>query len=160
MAEAVALTIAPAELQQTAQWLQFFADEWMDEIPLRIHAGGVDDGHGLGGRAFHADFIRWLGPICTCPACHQQERRGRNSDSKTRTTKAFRKLRKVAPREFDVLYSLCVLRNSLNGTADFLTTRAVRLDKPERYDRTAVIILAVSGVDKLRSYYGVPHNPI
>jgi hypothetical protein len=52
------------------------------------------------------------------------------------------------------------LRNSLNGTADFLTTRAVRLDKPERYDRTAVIILAVSGVDKLRSYYGVPHNPI
>lgn len=156
MAEAVALSIKKSDLQQTAQWLQFFADEWTGEVPLRVHGGGVDDGHGLGGPAFHADFIRWLGPICTCPACHRETQKRRNSESRTRATRAFRKLRKVAPREFDVLYSICVLRNSINGTAEFLTSRAVRLDKPERYDRTSVILLAISGVDKLRSFYGMP----
>ena len=157
MAETVALNIKPSDLQQTAQWLQFFADEWMGEVPLNIHARAVDDGHGLGSPAFHADFIRWLGPICSCPACFETDKRRRNSDSRTRATKSFRKLRKVAPREFDVLYSLCVLRNSINGTADFLTERAIRLEKPERYNRAAVLLLAISGVDKLRSYYGMPH---
>jgi hypothetical protein len=159
MAETLTLKLKPADIQQTAQWLQFFADEWMDEVPLRVHSYGVDDGHGLGGPAFHPDFIRWLGPICTCPDCLQIERKRRNSDSRTRTTKAFRKLRKIAPREFDVLYSLCVLRNSIDGTAEFLNARAIRLDKPERYTRAGVILLAISGVDKLRSYYGLPHLP-
>jgi hypothetical protein len=157
MAEVVTLTIKPEQLQETAEWLQFFADEWIGEVPLSINTHAVDDGHGLGSPAFHPDFIRWLGPICSCPSCHRGERH--NSNSRIRATKAFRKLRKVAPREFDVLYSLCVLRNSINGTADFLTTRAVRLEKPERYNRMAVILLAVSGVDKLRSYYGPPQEP-
>lgn len=157
MAEALTLKVKPSDLQQTAQWLQFFADEWMNEVPLNVHSRAVDDGHGLGGLAFHADFIRWLGPICKCNTCIQEEKKRRNSDSRTRTTKAFRKLRKVAPREFDVLYSLCVLRNSINGTAEFLTARAIRLDKPERYNRAGVLLLAISGVDKLRSYYGLPH---
>ena len=154
MAEAVG--IKQSDLQQTAQWLQFFADEWIGEVPIRVHAGGVDDGHGLGGPAFHADFIRWLGRICPCPDCHREEKKRGNSESRTRATRSFRKLRKVAPREFDVMYSLCVLRNSIQGTAEFLTNRAIRLEKPERYDRTAVILLAISGVDKLRSFYGMP----
>ncbi len=157
MAEAVAISFKPSDLQQCAQWLQFFADEWMGEVPLNIHSRAVDDGHGLGSPAFHADFIRWVGPICTCPSCFESDKKRRNSDSRTRATKAFRKLRKVAPREFDVLYSLCVLRNSINGTAEFLNGRAIRLDKPERYSRTGVLFLAISGVDKLRSYYGMPH---
>jgi hypothetical protein len=58
-----------------------------------------------------------------------------------------------------VLYSLCVLHQSINGTAEFLNSRAIRLDKPERYQRAGVILLAISGVDKLRSYYGLPHIP-
>jgi hypothetical protein len=159
MAEAVALSIAPEELQETAQWLQFFSDEWMEETPLAINTHSVDDGHGLGGPAFNPDFIRWLGPICKCNDCIQAAKRGpRNGDSRIRTTRAFRKLRKVAPREFDVLYSLCVLHNSINGTADFLTKRAIRLNYPQRYDRLSVILLSMSGVDKLRSYYGLPHE--
>lgn len=156
MAEALTpqLKISNNEIKQAIRWVNFFAAEWEGEIPLKIHRNEVDDGHGLGGPAFHPEFLRWIGNTCRCPSCIREERERRNRDSRIAVTRAFRKLRKEAPREFDVLYAICVHKNSMDTTVNFLNARAERRGWPERYDKTGVLVLLLSGVHKVRSYLG------
>ena len=167
-----------AKLKDTAKWLAYFRHDWDMEVPLKLHAYGVDDGHGLGGPPLSPEFERYLGPICFCgrkPVCAPGCRTGRggqhlptcdrgcpsefvvkktrNHDARLRTTRAFRKLRKVAPREFDALYLMCALGSSFEATRDALNQRAIRLDKPERYSPADLTLLIVSGVDKVRHYW-------
>lgn len=156
-----------SKIEETSHWIAEFREDWGMEAPTRIHAYGTDDGHGLGGPPFHPEFSNWLGQICfcgrranpdtgekACPSLELQIRgRRQNSESRQRTTRAFRKLRKVAPREFDALYLMCALRASFWTTLTALNERAERLDKPERYSPDDLMILIVSGVDKVRAWW-------
>jgi hypothetical protein len=154
-----ASAITPSRLARANRLIAQFSHDWRQEFPHKLHTYGPDDGHGLGGPAFHPDFIRFLGNIphvCSDGACRNEMRRneaGRNHDSRTRTTRAFRKVRRVAPREFDVLYLLCVLSYSVDDVVRALNQRAERLEKPERYDRRGVTYLALSGLDKASRWY-------
>lgn len=155
------------KIQETSHWIQEFRQDWVRETPLKMHAYGTDDGHGLGGPPFHPEFENWLGQICFCgrkynaitgekgcPSLElQMSRRQSNSLARQRTTRAFRKLRKVAPREFDALYLMCALQASFWTTLNALNERAERLDKPERYTPSDLMVLIVSGIDKVRHYY-------
>jgi len=158
-----------SKIETTSQWVSFFRANWQMELPMAIHSRGVDDGHGLGSPPYHPEFERWLGPICFCgrkpdpnvlndrgcPSSNipRGNKKDHNSDARLRTTKAFRKLRKVAPREFDALYLMCALSASFETAMQSLNERAERLDKPERYGPNEMVLLVVSGIDKLVWYW-------
>lgn len=172
------VAFSPKKLEETSFWIREFRQDWHLETPLKLHAYGVDDGHGLGSPPYHPEFERYLGPICFCgrrPSCdprcragensrhlstcdrgcpsERKPRRSRNHDSRLRTTRAFRKLRKVAPREFDALYLMCALAWSFEATRSALNQRAERLEKPERYAQSDLLLLVVSAVDKVKAYW-------
>jgi hypothetical protein len=163
----MAIVFPKEKIEETSHWIQEFREDWVSEVPLKMHAYGTDDGHGLGGPPFHPEFEHWLGQICFCgrkfnpatgePGCPslelQMTKRRTNTASRQRTTRAFRKLRKVAPREFDALYLMCALQASFWATLEALNLRAERLDKPERYEPADLMVLIVSGIDKVRHYY-------
>ena len=162
----MAVVFPQSKIEETSHWIAEFREDWGLETPIRIHAYGTDDGHGLGGPPFHPEFETWLGQICFCgrkfnpetgekgcPSMELQIARNKNHESRRRTTRAFRKLRKVAPREFDALYLMCALQVSFWDTLRSLNDRAERLDKPERYTPSDLMVLIVSGIDKVRHYY-------
>lgn len=136
------------KLKEIAFWLRVFIEDWHGEVPLRIH--GRDTGHD-GAPGWHYEFENWI---------EREEFEGnregvrkRQRDQRIRTTRAFRKLRKKAPREFDVLYSIVVHQMSITELSVAMTERAIRLDKPERYTPAAILILTVSAVDKMIGWW-------
>ena len=112
-----------------------------------------------GTQSFSPDFIRYIGYLqCadpTCKECRLERQKDKNSqgwrnpESRLRATRAFRKLRKIAPREFDALYLYCINRYDVPQVAKALTERAIRLGHPERYDSVAIFLLMLSGIDKV-----------
>ena len=163
----MAFVFPQSKIEETSRWIQEFREDWVREVPLKMHGYGTDDGHGLGGPPFHPEFENWLGQICFCgrkfnpvtgekgcPSLElQMRRRTVNTQARQRTTRAFRKLRKVAPREFDALYLMCALGASFWVTLEALNARAIKRDFPERYAPEDLMVLIVSGIDKTSSYY-------
>mgnify|MGYP001248547350 CR=1 FL=1 len=148
-------------------------------IPVHIH--GKDENGAMLGKDgapnFSAEFLRWL-EYSWSKRGHKptDDPKGgsiyKSTPQSQRTKQAFRKLRKRAPREFDVAYQLCVLdpisqidwdQRSKEGrpfspddldaaikrTAANMNERAVRRNKSERYDHDTIMFLAWSAIDKL-----------
>ena len=142
-------------LEQTAYWLREFSLAWHEEVPAKIHEGlrslKVDGG---GGPAFTREFRDYIDRPCRRKYCYDLNCNHDAEDTpKLRTTRAFRRLRREAPREFDALYLICRHGLTIPEAAAALTERAVRLDKPERYDSGGILVLVVAGVDKLVKYW-------
>lgn len=164
MTEAVAV-ISSEDVAHTRRWLTQFARDWVGETPIRIHKREYD---GLG-PSFSDEFIGYIGELlCSVPTCviclerrkqpkqmiaSEDYKRLHRSQSRTRTTKAFRKLRKIAPLEFDVLRMIVMHGLSLEQVAQRLTDRAASRGLDETYDVRDVTILAVSGTGKLSDWY-------
>lgn len=140
-------------LDQTAFWLREFSLAFHEEVPRELHVGLGEGGN----PEFHPDFLAYIDRPCKKRSCHNlhctHDQDTLFPSPRRRTTQAFRKLRRVAPREYDVLRLLCVYGLSIHEVAERLTERAVRLGKPERYGEAAVIVLTISGVDKLMRYW-------
>lgn len=145
-------------IERTAYWLREFSLAWHSEVPVKIHEGLrsllVDGG---GAPAFTKEFLEFIDRPCKRKWCHNLNCDHDNADEylnpRRRTKRAFRRLRKVAPREWDVVYLMCAYGLSVKDVADRLTARAIRLNKPERYGEAAVLLLAVSGIDKVVTYW-------
>ncbi len=150
--------MSKGDVHQAMFWLNTLGEDWRGDVPRRLHEQGV---FGLGSSPpFSPEFIAYVGRLeCRVPGCDQCARfrrmnQGpRNHEVRLRTTRSFRKLRKVAPREFDALYMYCVLQYDAFGVADELTKRAIRLDHPERYDLNAAWTLILMGIDKVRKWW-------
>lgn len=153
--------LSKGELRQFSFWLNSLGEDWRGDIPTRIH-----DMHGSdidGGLKFSPEFERYVGQLeCKQPDCaecratraKQKNSEGwRNPESRLRATRAFRKLRRVAPREFDCAYLYCINRMTLPDIAAALTTRAIRLDKPERYQNCCAFLLLFSGIHKVCAFW-------
>jgi hypothetical protein len=164
--------------RHTAHHILSLASEWRMSIPVHIH-GKDDNGAYLGQDGapnFSAEFLHWID--------YSWSKRGhrptddpkggsiyKSTPQRQRTTRAFRKLRKRAPREFDVAYSLCVLDPiseidwdqrakegrpfsdedldaAIDRTARKMNQKSRRKDT-EHYDRETTLFLAWSAVDKL-----------
>lgn len=153
--------------EQMVFWLSQFRADWRGEVPLKLH-----EGHGgLGAApAFTHAFNDYVGRLtCQSPLCHEcrcknsncdrcyerrKQERTPNTLHRTRTTKAFRRLRKHAPREFDVLYLICQQGLSLEQVRDRLNERSIQKGKlDEELDLGGVFVLALSGTDKLKSWF-------
>jgi hypothetical protein len=140
--QAEPVTLPASVVSSTAFWLHQFATDWVLETPLRIHTRAIGDD---GAPAWHHDFGDWLDG--------EVSNKQRNPERRLRTTRAFRRLRRVAVREYEVLYRMVVLGNSVEQVADWLNERAIRNGKNDRYGRDAVLILVVSGVDKVVTWW-------
>jgi hypothetical protein len=128
--------------------------------PLKLHGQGTTE---EGTLTFSPEFIRFVGYLeCAqpdCAECRTERARNknaqgwRNPEARLRATRAFRKLRRIAPREFDALYLYCITRNTVPEIAKALTERAIRLGHPERYDNAGVFLLMLSGIDKVIKHW-------
>lgn len=146
--EWVPVTIPDDVLHTTAQWMVDFREYWHDELPTQIHTSSFDAG---GTPAWHPDFVRWLG--VDYYGKRSDQRWKDNPEPRVRTTRAFRKLRKKAVREFEVCYRIIILGSTIEETAEWLTARAIRNQKPDRYGTLETMLLLVSGVEKMRGWW-------
>lgn len=134
-------------MRNTAHWANWFAADWKQEIPTRIHSSDI----ALDGTPeWHPDFAKWL--------ARDGRPRRRNDDQRLRTTKVMRRLRRVAVREYEVLYRVLVLGERLEETTLWLNARAERNAipfPPHRpngpwYTHKDTLALMIAGIDFAR----------
>jgi hypothetical protein len=141
-------------LHETARWMVDFRDYWHDELPTQIHSGALGEG---GAPEWHPDFARWLGVDYNGKG--SDERWRANPEPRVRTTRAFRKLRKKAIREFEVCYRIIVLGEPIENTRMWLNDRAQRnaiplpFNRQTHYTMTETMLLLVSGVTKMVGWW-------
>lgn len=121
--------------------------------------------YGLGSAPPFTDrFVAYVGRLeCKDPDCKEcretrarQRRYGRprtHDEGRLRAKKAFDKLRRVAPREFDTLYMHCILGYDIPAITKAHNERAQRLGKPERYTQHGVMLLLLSGAHKVTEWW-------
>lgn len=143
----VTSTSIPSDvLVDTIKTMQELASYWNDEIPLRIHSRDVSDG---GTPEWHRDFALWIGR-----ADQFDDRRwAENPEPRVKTTRAFRKLRRRSPREFEVVYRTAILKIPFSETVEWLNQRAIRGGHSDRYDTDAALMLLICGVDKIATWF-------
>jgi hypothetical protein len=157
--------LAPDTLRFTGDWSIRLGEQWRMEFPLKLHK--MHEYAPDGTPEWSSEFERWLSrrhDNDKRPDDHEErtprDLRGpyQNSPQRTRTTAAFRKLRRQAPQEFLALYDLCVLnpvrpgadlRSAFAAVARRLNERAIRKGYPERYTVETISILAYSATHKL-----------
>ncbi len=147
-------------LKFTGEWALRLGADWKLEVPIRIH-GRDEDGRYVaddGTPAFSAEFERWLARHSTDNDVRDRRGPYQNHPQRIRATRAMRKLRNAAPREWLVLWDLCVLNQvqsvdelprAFAAIARRLNDRAERKGYPERYSAETCEILAFSGIAKL-----------
>lgn len=139
-------------LRNASQWLRELTTTWSEEVPIQLHSSDLDEG---GGPKYHPSFKNYIERDCRKPGCfnlqcsHGQDR----PDPRKRTHKALGKLRRWAPREFDALWMIVARNMSVREVARALTERSLRLGKPERYSEQDVLVLVVSGIHKIESWW-------
>ena len=156
----VVSSIPKTELHRAAFWLQSLGEDWRGDIPMRVHEKSTTT---EGTLSFSPEFVGYIGYLeCKmpdCPECRKQRAQQknaegwRNPEARRRATRAFRKLRRVAPREFDALYLYCINRMTITEIARALNQRAMRIKKEDRYDSVAVFLLLFSGIDKVVKFW-------
>jgi hypothetical protein len=165
------ITLPQSEVEFAKARVRYFAMEWWGETPLRLH---VPRAHGDDGAPLlHPDFVSYLDD-----ALHEKRESGRHSrrveleTPRRRVTKAFRLLRRRAPKEFDVLYCMCVIdqvgrslkrddfeglthefETSLRRTVRRMNQRARKRGEPELAEDD-LLVLVVSGIRKLTLWSG------
>ena len=165
--QAVVPLFTRAEIRKAWMELKFLAGEWTGEVPFRIHESGHDTHWGLGSSPpFAPEFIGFIGGLtCKNDQCLRCRKRDSNTprdmegyttqrtNHKVRATRAFRKLRRHAPLEYDVLWMAVMYHLSVAQITARLNDRAILKGYPERYKLSDVAILAVAGIDKLSRWY-------
>jgi len=147
------MAIPASVLASTAYWLTRFSYDYRGESPGKIHNGTLSED---GTPQWHPDFARWLtagGPIDT------PRPESRTPEDRLRTTRALRKLRSVAVREFEVVYRVMVLGDTVDDTTKWLNDRAQRNGIPlppgqtVHYRRKDTVAIIVSGIEKMRDWW-------
>ena len=141
------MSALPSErvLRRTFDDMATFAEYWHGEIPTKIHSRLNDDG---GYPQWHPSFARWM-----LSADASDQRWASNPEPRLKTTRAFRKLRQTNAREYEILYRVCILGDTVTNTAKWATARAIRLNKPERYTEADILWLLVSATDKVANAF-------
>ena len=146
-----------AEIARARHWLEYFAAGVVEETPMKLHETRPG---GLGfAPPFHSEFVRYIGDLeCKVPSCSvcvkrrsQRENYGRprQRNMNLRTTKAFRRLRKMAPVEFDVLWMAVNYGLSIEQITARMNDWAARKGYEDTYTPEGITVLALSGLDKL-----------
>lgn len=139
---------APSDthLARTAEWISQITRDWNEEIPLAIHSNSVADD---GAPQWHNNFETWL--LRGDRTGDEQWRN--NPEPRVRMTRAMRKLRERFPREYEVLYRTAILSIPIEETTQWLNTRAIRNDKPERYSVRDTYLILIVAADRTMSWW-------
>jgi hypothetical protein len=131
-----------AVMADTATKAQRLGSQWINEAPERIHSSAVADD---GSPQWHPDFARWLTRSDRPPALAD--------DPTMRTTRVMRQLRKLSKREYEVVYRVLVLKDTIAGVTRWLNERAAAngiAPPPGRrvhYTEKDALALFIAGVD-------------
>jgi len=109
---------------------------------MRIHNHRIS---GDGTPEFSSEFLAWF-----YRTWHEDDMLA--TDARMRLSKAMKSLRKVAPREYDVLRRVLDGRSALE-IQGWLNERAERGGHRERYSLKDTVVLIVSGSDKVAAWY-------
>ena len=110
---------------------------------MRIHQRGYAED---GTPAMAGEFTRWLNR-----GIDKRDDED-SSETKLKLTRAMRRLRKIAPREHEVLWKI-LAGESVGEVHVWLNDRAIRQGHPERYTVKDTMVIIVSGVDKVAFWY-------
>lgn len=134
----------PSVIKEAVHWGSFLGAEWIKDFPDRLHDAGLS-GDGTPQR-WSADFEKWI--------------EGATSEgNRGRTTRVMRRLRRVAPREFEVMYRAMVLGQGFGEITEWLNERAVKNRIPlpagrsEHYRLKDAVALFIAGVDYARAHW-------
>lgn len=144
--------LPPEAALSMEKWVAFLAAHWKEEVPPKIHLRQIDPG---GAPEWTPEFARWVDRGYEEDGRYDsgaKRRAPKNPELRLRATRAFRKLRKKNIREFEVLYRTVVLGHSIDDTAEWLTQRAIKNNKPERYTRGGTQLLLYSAAHKVMSW--------
>ena len=140
-------------LSNTGYWLSRFASDYHSDIPQQIHNSDTSLD---GSPQWHPDFARWLTAreVISTPRPEHA-----TPEQRLRTTRAMRRLRKEAIREFEVIYRIMVLSERVEDTTNWLNERALRNAIPLQEGRSVhyrtkdTIALVISGIDKMKEWW-------
>lgn len=144
MTDAAAPFFPSSVIKEATHWGSFLGAEWVKDFPDRLHDGGLT-GDGTPQRWSH-DMSVWL------EGAADEGNRGR-------TTRVMRKLRRVAPREYEVMYQAMVLGQDFQQITEWLNARALRnlIPLPEgrvaHYRMKDAVALFIAGVDYARAHW-------
>lgn len=140
------VTIPTAVLQETWKTMTELASYWEMEVPARTHSRDVSEG---GTPEWSREFAVWL----TRGDQFDDRRWADNPEPRVKATRAFRKLRRRSPREFEVVYRTAILKIPFGETVTWLNDRAIRGGHADRYDMDAALLLLICGVDKIATWF-------
>lgn len=136
----------PAVISEAVYWGRFLGEEWsrdFAEAPVKLHQTSLAPD---GTHEWERSFLDWL--------------EGRNADeARQRTTKVMRKLRRVSPRAYEVLYRAMVQGEGFESITTWLNERAVRNNIPlpsgksVHYTQKDAVALFIAGVSYARFYW-------
>lgn len=132
-----------AAVAEALQWGRFFGGEWVREIPTNMHERSALSADGT--PRWQAEFARWL---MNAPDAERQ-----------RTTRVMRRLRRLSPRPYEVLYRAMVQGESFEEITTWLNERAERnkIPLPDGqsvwYRVKDAVALFLCGVSFCRAYY-------
>jgi len=164
------LAAPPQEIDDAKVAVRDFAIDWYCETPIRLHSKDIAPD---GSPQLHGDFIGYLEDALN------DQRRGNVRSKRVeldtprrRVSKAFRLLRRKAPKEFDVLYCMVAIDQvgrgvkqddhdsldrdfsaSVRRTQARMNLRAATRGNPQ-VSEDEILILIVSGVRKLALWAG------
>ena len=125
------------------RWGNYIGEEWVQEYPTQLHESmRAPDGT----PQWSADFARWLSD-------------SPSDDGRDRAKQVMRKLRRVAPRAFEVCYQALILGKSFREITAWLNERAVRngIELPEdrnvHYVEKDAVAIFLSGISFAREHY-------
>jgi hypothetical protein len=133
-------------ISEAVYWGRLLGEEWardFAEAPVRIHQSSLAPD---GTREWERAFTNWI--------------EGRNEDeARQRTTKVMRKLRRVSPRAYEVLYRAMVQGESFDAITTWLNERAIRNNIPlpdgksVHYTLKDAVAVFIAGVSYARFYW-------
>lgn len=131
-------------IKEAAHWGTFLGAEWIRDFPDRMHDHGlVGDGTP---QRWSADMAKWIDNAA-------------DEGNRGRTTRVMRRLRRVAPREYEVMYQAMVLGENFEAITAWLNARAIRNDIPVPAGRSVhyrlkdTVALFIAGVDYARAHW-------
>lgn len=164
------LAAPPQEIDDAKVAVRNFSIDWYGETPIRLHSNEIAPD---GSPQLHGDFVGYLeDALNDKKRGNVRSKRVELDTPRRRVSKAFRLLRRKAPKEFDVLYCMVALdqvgRTLKHGDAESLERdfyASVRRTRARMNLRAAtrgsaqvsedeILILIVSGVRKLALWAG------
>lgn len=131
-------------LEETLKWGEWFAGEWRrDAPPTQTHASVLSDD---GTPQWTSAFSGW---ISNAPG----------EEGRHRTTTVMRRLRRIAPREFEVLLRTLLQGESIENTTKWLNERAQLHDIPlpsgraVHYRTKDTVALMMAGIAFAQAYW-------